>query len=169
MKSSALLNKSPQKSSTFNSEPNEFPSFSSSEKISDQKLSPISVKSPKESVTAAAAAVIDEISLDDCIGEHEYSDHLSINSDESLLCFLVSGSGSGFDFPLSAFFFFFFFKWVCHMFLISLSVRPGNLAAITDHLHTGRRKIRLKIYQSAKLKTELFKKETYLFPKSRCN
>lgn len=27
-----------------------------------------------------------------------------------------------------------FFKWVCHTFLISLSVRPGNLAAIADHL-----------------------------------
>lgn len=27
-----------------------------------------------------------------------------------------------------------FFKWVCHTFFISLSVRPGNLAAIADHL-----------------------------------
>ena len=27
-----------------------------------------------------------------------------------------------------------FFKWVCHTFFISLSVRPGNLAAMADHL-----------------------------------
>lgn len=27
-----------------------------------------------------------------------------------------------------------FFRWVCHTFFISLSVRPGNLAAIADHL-----------------------------------
>lgn len=27
-----------------------------------------------------------------------------------------------------------FFKWVCHTFLISLSVLPGNLDAIADHL-----------------------------------
>lgn len=28
----------------------------------------------------------------------------------------------------------FFFKWVCQTFFISLSVRPGNFAAIADHL-----------------------------------
>lgn len=27
-----------------------------------------------------------------------------------------------------------FFKWLCHTFFISLSVRPGNVAAIADHL-----------------------------------
>lgn len=29
-----------------------------------------------------------------------------------------------------------FFRWVCQKFFISLSVRPGNLAAIADHLMT---------------------------------
>ena len=29
-----------------------------------------------------------------------------------------------------------FFKWVCYTFCISLSLRPGNLAAIGDHLKT---------------------------------
>lgn len=28
-----------------------------------------------------------------------------------------------------------FFKWVCHTFFISLSVLPGNFAAIADHLY----------------------------------
>jgi len=32
-----------------------------------------------------------------------------------------------------------FSKWVCHTFLISLSVLPGNLDAIADHLENGRK------------------------------
>jgi hypothetical protein len=33
-----------------------------------------------------------------------------------------------------------FFKWVCQTFLISLSVRPGNLAAIADHLNRKKKR-----------------------------
>lgn len=40
-----------------------------------------------------------------------------------------------------------FFKWVCHTFLISLSVRPGNLAAIADHLQENQNLLRPRIKQ----------------------
>lgn len=33
----------------------------------------------------------------------------------------------------------FFFKWVCQKFFISLSVRPGNLVAMADHLENFER------------------------------
>lgn len=75
--------------------------------------------------------VADETSLDEGVGEFA-SEFVYSSNDDSAAYVRASdwGSGSGRDFLLSL-----FFKCVCHMFFISLSVRPGNLDAITDHLH----------------------------------
>lgn len=50
-------------------------------------------------------------------------------------CILYAASPSDDD---SCSFLSLFFRWVCHTFFISLSVRPGNLAAIADHLKKKR-------------------------------
>lgn len=43
-----------------------------------------------------------------------------------------------------------FFKWVCQTFFISLSVRPGNFAAIADHLriNQGEKKKSLMVFMA---------------------
>lgn len=80
--------------------------------------------------------VTDENSLEDGSGDGggtipEVSDSLEkLVSGFALVfrCSLVS------EFGFSWFCFNLFFRWVCQTFFISLSVLPGNLAAIVDHL-----------------------------------
>lgn len=48
-----------------------------------------------------------------------------------------------------------FFKWVCQTFFISLSVRPGNLAAMADHLKNGGKQISLMMLISIYVLVEM--------------
>ena len=132
----------------------------SADNTSDQKSSSISGKSSDDSIfmhillllVSISPVIKEEVSLEHCCGEiglcsSVWSDPAA-RFDESTNSWSVFNSWSNIeistDLPLISgvtwFFLSLFFKCVCQTFLISLSVRPGNLAAIADHLNIKKRK-----------------------------
>lgn len=125
---------------------------------SDQKFSSISGNSSDESnfmhmLLLISPVVKEETSLEHCCGEiglcsmpsdparfdKFMNSGSAFNAWLDLEMLMKRGSISGVAWVCLSL----FFKWVCHTFFISLSVRPGNLAAIADHLKNGEKKKKL--------------------------
>ena len=132
----------------------------SEDSASDQKLSWISGNDSSESICSSlmpvfmcismfliGESVIEENSLEDDCGDIFPGKFKLTGSDwhaepESHL------DAAAVEWPLELgvanFFLSLFFKLVCHTFFISLSVRPGNLAAMADHLKNETKRIPIR-------------------------